>query len=239
VYDTGPRFSSETDAGQRVLVPLLRALGDRVDRVLLSHRDSDHVGGAAPVLSAHPGADLLASLEPGHPLAALRPVRPCRAGERWEWDGVRFELLHPPAHEPPPRKSNATSCVLRVSNGRQAALLAGDIEQSQERRLLERGASLQAQVLLVPHHGSRTSSSEAFLDAVRPHWALVQAGYRNRFGHPAAPVLARYAERGVAVVATDRCGAAWWSSGRPDAMRCERDANRRYWHHRLPPLETH
>ena len=239
VYDTGPRFSSETDAGQRVLVPLLRALGERVDRVLISHRDSDHAGGAASVLAAHPGADLLASLEPGHPLALLRPLRPCVAGERWTWDGVRFEVLHPPPNEPPARKANASSCVLRVSNDRQAALLAGDIELPQERALLERGAPLRAQVLLVPHHGSRTSSSEAFLDAVRPRWALVQAGYRNRFGHPAAPVLARYAERGAEVVATDRCGAAWWSSARPEVVRCERDANRRYWHHRLPPSAPH
>lgn len=239
VYDTGPRFSNETDAGQRVLVPLLRALGERVDRVLISHRDSDHAGGAAAVLAAHPQADLLASLEPGHPLASSRRARPCVAGAEWTWDGVRFEVLHPPPHEPPARKANAASCVLRVSNGRQAALLAGDIELPQERALLERGAALRAQVLLVPHHGSRTSSSEAFLDAVRPRWALVQAGYRNRFGHPAAPVLARYAERGAAVVATDRCGAAWWSSARPEAMRCERDANRRYWHHRLPPFAPH
>ena len=239
VYDTGPRFSSETDAGQRVLVPLLRALGERVDRLLISHRDSDHAGGAAPVLAAHPQADLLASLEPGHPLALLRPARPCAAGAHWTWDGVRFEVLHPSPHEPPARKANAASCVLRVSNDRQAALLAGDIELPQERALLERGAPLRAQVLLVPHHGSRTSSSEAFLDAVRPRWALVQAGYRNRFGHPAAPVLARYAARGAEVVTTDRCGAAWWSSAEPEAMRCEREANRRYWHHRLPPPAPH
>ena len=239
VYDTGPRFSSETDAGQRVLVPLLRALGERVDRVLISHRDSDHAGGAASVLAAHPGADLLASLEPGHPVAVIRTPRPCVAGDPWTWDGVRFEVLHPPPHGPPARKANAASCVLRVSNGRQAALLAGDIELPQERALLERGAPLQAQVLLVPHHGSRTSSSEAFLDAVRPRWALVQAGYRNRFGHPAASVLARYAERGAEVVATDRCGAAWWWSAKPEAMRCEREANRRYWHHRLPPPAGH
>ncbi|RYY71556.1 MAG: competence protein ComEC, partial [Comamonadaceae bacterium] len=100
-----------------------------------------------------------------------------------------------------------------------------------EAALLARGAPLRAQVLLVPHHGSKTSSSAAFLDAVQPRWALVQAGWRNRFGHPAAPVVARYAERGTQVVRTDRCGAAWWSSKQPDAVRCEREAARRYWHH--------
>ena len=232
VYDTGPRFSSETDAGQRVLVPLLRALGERVDRVVLSHRDSDHTGGAAAVLAAHPDAELVASLEPGHALAALRPLMPCRAGDRWTWDGVDFEVLHPWRDEAEARKANAVSCVLRVSAGGVAALLAGDIEQPQEQALLDRGATLAADVLLVPHHGSKTSSSEAFVAAVRPRWALVQAGYRNRFGHPVEPVVARYVEAGATVVRSDQCGAAWWSSARAEAMRCEREVGRRYWHHR-------
>jgi competence protein ComEC len=234
VYDTGPRFSTDSDAGQRVLVPLLRALGERVDRVVLSHRDSDHTGGAAAVLAAHPAAALVGSLEEGHPLAALRPIDPCLAGRRWSWDGVDFEVLHPAPSDLGARKTNAASCVLRVSNGRQAALLTGDIELAQERALLERAAPLRAQVLLVPHHGSKTSSSEAFLDAVQPRWALVQAGYRNRFGHPAPAVVQRYAARGIALAPSAHCGAAWWSSARPDQLRCEREAARRYWHHRLP-----
>ncbi|TFZ05795.1 ComEC family competence protein [Ramlibacter henchirensis] len=236
VYDTGPRFSTDSDAGERVLVPLLRALGERVDRLMLSHRDSDHTGGAAAVLAAHPDADLFASLEPGHPLASLRPVTPCQAGQRWEWDGIRFDVLHPTGQEQA-GKANAISCVLRVSGNGASALLAGDIEAAQERALLDRVAPLQAQVLLVPHHGSKTSSSAAFLDAVRPRWALVQAGYRNRFGHPAASVVERYVERGAAVVPSDRCGAAWWTSARPQEMRCEREVARRYWHHRPPAAD--
>jgi competence protein ComEC len=92
-------------------------------------------------------------------------------------------------------------------------------------------------VLLVPHHGSRTSSSAAFLDAVHPRWAVVQAGYRNRFGHPAPDVLERYFERRIAIVDSPRCGAATWSSATPEAMQCERVARRRYWQHRLPALE--
>lgn len=238
VYDTGPRFSTDTDAGQRVLVPLLRALGDSVDRLVLSHRDSDHTGGAAAVLAAHPGADLLASLEPGHPLASLRPLTSCRVGQRWEWDGVAFEILHPAVEEPAARKGNGASCVLRVAGPGGSALLAGDIEQPQELSLVDRGAPLRSDVLLVPHHGSKTSSSDAFLDAVRPRWALVQAGYRNRFGHPAAPVLARYAQRAVAVRTSDSCGAAAWSSARPLELRCEREASRRYWRHRLPASDA-
>jgi competence protein ComEC len=97
VYDAGPGYSRETDAGQRVLVPLLRAWGETVDLLVLSHRDSDHTGGAAAVLRMQPGARLLGSLEPGHPLQALRPALPCRAGQQWDWDGVHFELLHPAA----------------------------------------------------------------------------------------------------------------------------------------------
>ena len=233
VYDTGPRYGADSDAGQRVLVPLLRALGETVDMVVLSHRDSDHTGGAAAVLAQQPLAVVAGSLEESHLLQAVRPIAPCAAGQGWSWDGVGFRFLHPVAGEPA-GKSNASSCVLRIANARQAALLAGDIEQPQEAALLERGAALAAGVLLVPHHGSKTSSSEAFLDAVRPHWALVQAGYRNRFGHPAAPVVERYVRQQAAVVESARCGAAWWSSARPEAMRCERDADRRYWRHRIP-----
>jgi competence protein ComEC len=234
VYDAGPRYGAESDAGQRVLVPLLRALGERVDTLVLSHRDSDHTGGAAAVLAMQPRAAVLGSLEPGHILQAIRPVTPCAAGQRWDWDGIAFEVLHPAAADAgAPGRPNAASCVLRIANARRAALLAGDIEQPQEAALLDRHASLQADVLLVPHHGSKTSSSGPFLDRVAPHWALVQAGWRNRFGHPAPPVLARYAERDVAVVRSDRCGAAWWSSAQPDAVRCEREVSRRYWHHVL------
>ena len=96
------------------------------------------------------------------------------------------------------------------------------------------GASLAADLLLVPHHGSKTSSSEAFIDAVGPRMALVQAGYRNRFGHPAPEVAARYAQRGIALVQTPQCGAARWASGQPQDMHCERQAGRRYWHHPVP-----
>ncbi|HYD76397.1 DNA internalization-related competence protein ComEC/Rec2 [Ramlibacter sp.] len=235
LYDAGPRFGADSDAGQRVLVPLLRALGERVHAVVLSHRDSDHTGGAAAVLAMQPQAALLASLEPDHALVAQNAGQPCLAGRRWEWDGVRFEFLHPSAAGAGrAARPNTLSCVLRVANAAQAALLAGDIEQPQEAALLARGAALRAQVLLVPHHGSRTSSSEAFLDAVQPRWALVQAGYRNRFGHPAAAVLERYVQRQVEVVESARCGAAWWSSARPDAIRCERQAEPRYWRHRVP-----
>ena len=236
VYDSGPGYSRETDAGQRVVVPLLRALGERVDLLVLSHRDTDHTGGAAAILHMQPQAALLSSLEPGHPLQALRPSQRCIAGQAWDWDGVHFEVLHPaPQDYAPATRPNALSCVLRVGNGRTHALLAGDLERPQELRLVQAAAPLRADWLLVPHHGSRTSSSDAFLDAVRPSLALAQAGYRNRFGHPAADVVQRYAAHAIALEASPSCGALTWGSQAHSVVRCERRDAPRYWHHGVAP----
>ncbi|ROZ61419.1 DNA internalization-related competence protein ComEC/Rec2 [Ramlibacter sp. WS9] len=240
VYDAGPRYSAESDAGHRVLVPLLRAFDEKVDTVVLSHRDSDHTGGAAAVLAMQPQATLLSSIEEGHELQALRKSQRCAAGQRWRWDGVEFEVLHPAAADYGAGvKSNAMSCVLRISNGTQTALLAGDIEQAQEARLVAQstepaGMSLKTDVLLVPHHGSKTSSTDVFLNAATPSMAIVQAGYRNRFGHPAAPVLERYRLLGVRVIDSPHCGAAHWRSDQPARIDCQRETAPRYWHHRFP-----
>ena len=236
VYDAGPQYSRDSDAGQRVLLPLLRSRGEtRIDRLVLSHRDLDHVGGARALLQGTPVTDMLSSLEDGHPLLALAaaPLR-CRAGQTWQWDGVQFDLLQPPPAAYDARlKSNAMSCVLRVSSpGSGSLLLTGDIERDQEAALVAQlGAALRSDVLIVPHHGSKTSSSADFLDAVQPRLAVFQAGYRNRFGHPAPEVLARYAERGIVVFASPSCGA--WSASAASAGQgvCQRDAARRYWHH--------
>ena len=236
LYDTGPRYSLEGDAGHRVLVPLLRAYDERLDMLLLSHRDIDHTGGAPAVLAMQPQAALLSSIEAAHPLRAQRPGgQTCEAGRQWDWDGVHFELLHPLASDYAAGvKPNAISCVLRIGNGRAAVLLAGDIEHDQERALVQRGGPLAADVLLAPHHGSKSSSSALLLDAVHPRIALVQAGYRNRFGHPAEEVVARYLEHGVRVVESTRCGAAHWTSVQPGDVTCERKRHARYWHHRVP-----
>jgi competence protein ComEC len=238
VYDTGPQTSPEADAGQRVLLPLLRARGETaVDLLVLSHRDTDHVGGAASLLA---GARVLAStssLADDHPLRASLPQhRRCDAGQRWVWDGVQFEVLHPlPQDHAVQTKSNALSCVLMISaaDGRRL-LLTGDIEAAQEAALVARiGTALRSEVLLVPHHGSRTSSTPAFIDAVAPRVAVVQAAYRSRFGHPAPDVVARYTGRGITVLRSDRCGAWTWPAS-PEygaAGACERQARARYWHH--------
>ena len=165
------------------------------------------------------------------------------------WDGVVFEVLHPSADDYGEAgtnpKSNAMSCVLRISNGQHTALLVGDIEAAQEARLVAQwtpapGADsadsaaaslLKADFLLVPHHGSKTSSSPAFLDAVQPQFALVQAGYRNRFNHPVPLVVARYEARHIALVRSTACGAASWHSASSTTVQCQRETGQRYWHH--------
>jgi len=235
VYDAGPRYTAESDAAQRVLLPLLRARGERrIDLLLLSHRDSDHVGGAASLLAALPVAALSGSLEDGHPLRGGGvPQQRCLAGQSWQWDGIRFDMLHPlPGDYRAAAPPNSLSCVLRVQDAAgRSLLLTGDIEAPQEAALLERlGPALRSDVLLVPHHGSRSSSSAPFLAAVAPATALVQAGYRNRFGHPAADVEARYRAGGVQLLRSDACGAWTWQAD--GAMQCQREAARRYWHHR-------
>jgi competence protein ComEC len=225
-----------------VLLPLLQARGEgAVDLLVLSHSDSDHVGGAASLAARRPVRAMLSSLPAAHPLRGHGlPHTRCQAGQSRQWDGVRFDVLHPLAEDAPPGTiPNALSCVLRVQarDGR-SLLLTGDIEANQEAALVARlGAGLRSQGLRVPHHGSRTSSTEAFVLAVAPGTALVQAAYRSRFGHPAPEVVNLYQALGIEVLRSDRCGAWTWDG--QGSTRCERDAARRYWHHRpaysLPP----
>lgn len=253
IYDTGPRYSAESDAGSRVLVPLLQALGWSPDAVVLSHRDSDHTGGYAALRARWPAAPVWAGFDTPAPApqaraAAPTPIAPtdppfatqqrCQAGQHWVWDGVLFEMLHPLAEDDPQvLRPNAMSCVLRIQAASGVrALLVGDIEAAQEARLLrDHGSDLHAQLLLVPHHGSRTSSSAAFLAAVQPRHAWVQAGYRNRYGHPTGPVLARYQAIDAQIWRTDTQGALHWRSDQAQLVHTERDAQRRLWRHFDPP----
>jgi competence protein ComEC len=242
LHDTGPRYGLDSDAGQRVLLPLLRARGEaQIDRLVISHRDTDHVGGAAALLATLPVAELRTGLEPGHALRQATgpdgmgvPHVDCEVGQSWQWDGVSFEVLHPPAGTwKPGTKPNAMSCVVRVQDSRgRSALLTGDIEAEQERALVEQhGARLKSDTLLVPHHGSQTSSTAAGRAAGQPAQAVVQAGYRSRFGHPHPAVLARYAAARIPVVRTDHCGAWHWQA---DGAWCTRSVRRRYWHWQAP-----
>ena len=246
LFDAGPRFSRESDAGHRTIVPLLRALGEKLDVLMLSHRDSDHTGGAKAVLTMQPQAKIITSVIRPAELAALglpEDVTPCYAGQTWAWDGVHFDVLHPAKSDLDTDKSpkpNAIACVLKITNSDavnpKSALLTADIEAPQEHSLLGLQQGLLAStVLLVPHHGSKTSSSEAFLDAVQPKMALVQAGYRNRFQHPRPDVMARYDERKITMYLSPSCGAAIWKSDSPEVVTCQRDLNRRYWTHTPSP----
>ncbi|WP_370681644.1 DNA internalization-related competence protein ComEC/Rec2 [Comamonas sp. GB3 AK4-5] len=227
LFDAGPAWYGG-DAGARAVLPLLQAWGERLDVLLLSHSDMDHVGGADSVLAAQPWVDLRGAGAADLASAQHKPWQPCVAGQQWEWDGVLWQVLYPPAGGAV--QGNPSSCVLRVqaANGA-AALLTGDIEAPQEAALLRSGQRLTADLLLAPHHGSRTSSSPAFVAAVAPRTVVVQAGYRNRFGHPAPQVVQRYAGLGVAVVATPQCGAAYWQAEAAQTVDCERQRHRHYW----------
>ena len=239
VYDAGPRFGDAADAGARIVVPFLRATGIlRIDTLVLSHADSDHSGGALSLMRTVPVEALISSLPDDHPILvhAGRDVRRarCAAGMQWTWDGVTFTLLHPrPRHyDEPARKSNDLSCVLRIVAGDRRLLLTGDIEAPSEAELLVQGAPLAADVVVVPHHGSRTSSTADFIAAVSPSIAIVAAGYRNRFGHPRADVLARYRRAGAAHARTDLSGAITLAlePGVAPLAQGERDRRRRYWY---------
>lgn len=205
LYDTGPRWwPSGRDAGSAVVLPALGAAGvTRLDRLVVSHGDSDHAGGLASVLAAVPVRRLSAAEAPAVPRAP--PFEPCAAPRRWHWDGVRFAVLHPVPDDTGSR--NDRSCVLAIAGRGGRVLLPGDAERAAERRLLERdAAALAADVVVVPHHGSDTSSHPGFVRAVAPRFAIVSAGHRNRFGLPDAQVLARYRRAGAVLLDTARDG---------------------------------
>ena len=232
LYDAGPAFGADADSGERIIAPYLRAEGVvRLDAMVVTHNDADHSGGAASVVGNFEVDLLLSSLPADHPLLRMVPgAQPCAAGLSWEWDGVRFAVLHPASAAARARRSNDLSCVLSVRAGAHSMLLTGDIESPAEAELIARdAAALAADVLLVPHHGSRTSSSAQFLAAVRPAAVVIPVGYRNRFAHPNAGVLSRLA--GFALYRTDRDGAvSVCLSSEGVGIRGERQARRRYWH---------
>ncbi len=200
LFDTGPAYEEGFDAGRAVVVPYLLGQGiRRLDTLLVSHSDLDHRGGAPAVRAA---------LHPRQERGALAGT-PCIAGQTWEWDGVRFTLLSGPADavgEPSP--DNNGGCVLRVETGRHAALLPADIERDAEARLLRtQPESLRADVLLAAHHGSRTSSTTAFVDAVNPELVIFSAGYANSYRHPRPEVVERFQRLGSTMHMTGHEGA--------------------------------
>lgn len=240
LYDAGPDFSGEADSGNRVLIPSLRGLGiGRLDGMVISHDDSDHSGGAISIMQAMPVGWLASSLPDGHILLSQADeARRCMDGQSWEWDGVRFEILHPDAPEYTVEKNrdNALSCVLRISIGKRSILLTGDIEKHVEARLIERHADrLYTDLLVAPHHGSKSSSSFEFVAATLPDHVVFTSGYRNRFGHPHETVLQRYADSGAELSRSDEDGAIMVEMD-AGGMKLERyrKTHRRYWTHSPP-----
>ena len=237
LYDTGPAYSPESDGGNRVILPYLHARGIyRLDGLVLSHNDSDHSGGALSIIHELPIGWSATSLAYDSPIVQAAPQhRRCVAGQHWEWDGVRFDMLQPAAssYESTKYKPNARSCTVKVTAGDQSMLLAGDIEATQEDELVNgMPDKLKATVLLAPHHGSGTSSTLPFLKAVQPQVAIFQVGYRNRFHHPKPEVFERYGALGVLRLRSDEAGAIKLELGGGTAIDEYRRAEPRYWYGR-------
>jgi competence protein ComEC len=229
VYDAGPRFSESFDAGSAVVAPFLKQQGvTSIDRLILSNGDNDHAGGSEALAELLP-VGMVQSGEPGR----IRWTRalPCVAPEHWNWDGVNFHILYPSSTAK--LEGNNASCVLLVENGGTRILLTGDIEKGGEALLLEaNGDQLRADLVLIPHHGSKTSSTISLVKAVKPNFALASTGYRNRYGFPRPKVVERWLGEGAEVLNTAATGAIQFrvdANGRVLGPELYRLANPRYW----------
>jgi competence protein ComEC len=226
VYDAGPAFRTGRDTGELVVVPFLRSRGVRaVDRLVISHGDLDHAGGARSIVSHVKTHDVLAGSSVELPHVTSR----CERGQRWTWDEVTFEILHPAA-DSAPRSDNDTSCVLKIVGSHGSALLTGDIEAESE-SAIARSGSARADIVAVPHHGSRSSSTPAFIAVTEARLALVSAGYRNRWNFPKDDVVERWQAAGAEVISTIPSGAIELTVGRDGAIqvRRHRQERRRFW----------
>jgi competence protein ComEC len=248
LYDTGPDFPGESDSGNRILIPSLRGMGiASLDGLILSHDDTDHIGGTVSVLQAMPVGWIASSQPvdtiPTVPSEAISPfdkfgtngpveMRRCRDGMSWNWDGVQFDILHPDQNSVRPHDNNQ-SCVLRISTGHQHILLAGDIEKRAEQRLLNVHVDqLPAGLLVVPHHGSSGSSGANFVAAVLPDYAVFTSGYLNRFGHPKEAIRQRYIDSGATLLRSDEDGAILIDmNANGMAVERYRKTHSRYWTH--------
>ena len=235
LFDAGPDYTGGNDAGRRIVVPHLRGEGIRqLDMLIVSHDDNDHSGGADSVVAAQAPGSILTSIDNAGQRPGWGNSMICRAGQQWAFDGVRFEILHPVPqnHGTENTGDNDRSCVLLIDSAHGTVLLPADIEQRSERQLLARQRSrLRADVLVAPHHGSRTSSSQQFLEAVAPKFVLFPVGYRNRYGHPHPLIEARYRESGAELLRTDELGAIrlhFTSNG--IEVSAWREQAARYWH---------
>jgi competence protein ComEC len=225
LYDTGAGNGRGFSRGESAVLPALRSMQvSRLDKVVISHSDNDHSGGLPAIQTGMPIDGLQASYR-------LQGASLCRAGQHWTWDGVRFQYLWP--RDGSSTNDNDKSCVLRIVAGGRSLLLTGDISRSVETQLLAAyGPLLASEIIVVPHHGSRTSSSAEFLRAVNPKLALVSSGFQNRFRHPNLQVVQRYRMQGAELVNSVENG---WTEleGGPNGWRWllrARIDSGRYWH---------
>lgn len=237
LYDTGPVYTPDTDGGNRVIVPYLKARGIyALDAVMISHNDNDHSGGALSLFDEIGVGKTFSSLDFDTAIVQRAPSHSrCQAGQTWTWDGVRFEVLYPDpeSYAREKGKPNTRSCTVKVTAGDYALLLPGDIEAAQERQLIRADSQkLASSVLLAPHHGSGTSSTLPFLTAVAPQMAVFQVGYRNRYRHPKQEVYERYGELGIKRFRNDESGAISVQFGRDIKVSEYRKEYPRYWHKR-------
>lgn len=240
LYDAGPKYGEESDAGSRIVVPFLQGEGIAdLDGFMVSHDDNDHSGGMDSVMALMPIKWLASSLPDNGNLTGSARKMKCFAGQHWVWDGVKFEVLHPviDSYQDARVKDNNRSCVLKVSNEAGSILLTGDIEKGAEAELAGlQSAEIVSDVLIAPHHGSKSSSSAGFLDAVQPKHVIFTAGYLNRFKHPSPKVVERYREAGSAIHRSDYHGAitVTVSAGPQGSAGVRvsgwRQREKRYWH---------
>lgn len=238
LFDTGPRYAADADAASRVIVPYLRARGlARVDVLIISHPDIDHAGGAQSILHLLAVDRVWTSIAPGHRLLGVTPpLTRCEAGQRLVLGELTLEMLHPdvPLYDQARASTNARSCVVLAEVNAHRVLLTGDIPERQEQQMLARaqaaGRDLRVDLLVAPHHGSHSSSSEALVTASAAQWVSMQLGYRNHYGHPHADVVARYRAHHIAVERSDERGAVQWRfTAAGVAVECWRLDHARYW----------
>jgi len=233
LYDTGAAFA-DSDSGERIIVPYLRASGvGELSGLIVSHDDNDHSGGMRSVLRDIPSGWLLHGLPAASPLLdGVRAARQCKRGQRWNWDGVLFEILNPvpAAYAETRRRDNDFSCVLRVRSERHSVLLTGDGERRTELELLESDLLTPVDVLFAGHHGSRTSSIPEFVAAARPEWVVFTLGHRNRYGHPHPHVVARFRDIEARMLRSDSGGLIRLDFGEAGVEASQyRPTHRRYW----------
>ncbi|MCG8426287.1 MAG: DNA internalization-related competence protein ComEC/Rec2, partial [Chromatiales bacterium] len=230
VYDVGPRYSDKFDAGSGVVAPFLKSRGiNRIDKLVLSNGDSDHAGGYRGLLTKITPQQILS----GEPERLADPrIDDCISGMNWRWDGVDFQVLSPP--DKVTWRGNDASCVLSVNAGGTRILLTGDISRLVESALLaEQPGQLAADVVTVPHHGSSTSSSRPFVTQVKAKYALISAGYRNRYGFPKPEVVDHWQTAGAEVLNTVGSGAMSFTVNRAGELSGPveyRESHHRYWH---------